>query len=132
MSALREIRRVLKPGGLAALRSPDWGGFIIAPETPGLTAAIQHYRDLQTSNGGDVLVGRKLPGLLRAAGFNTNTFSASYECYEPPGLIGEYLAQRLAAAGATREGEALRQWSRHPDAVFAQAWCEILGQRPPD
>lgn len=130
VSALHEIRRVLKPGGLVALRSPDWGGFIIAPETPGLSAAIQRYTDIQASNGGDTRVGRKFPGLLRSAGLKTKTFSASYECYESPSLIGEYLAQRLAAADATNEAGALRQWSRHPDAIFAQAWCEIIGTSP--
>ena len=132
LAALGEIRRVLKPGGLAAMRSPDWGGFMLAPETPGLDNAIQQYTNLQTGNGGDVRVGRKLPSLLRKAGFNIKQFSASYECYDPPALIGEYLAQRLAAAGAIVEAETLRQWSVHPDAVFAQAWCEIVGNRPTD
>jgi ubiquinone/menaquinone biosynthesis C-methylase UbiE len=30
--ALAEAHRVLRPGGHVALRSPDWGGFIIYPE----------------------------------------------------------------------------------------------------
>jgi len=31
LQALVEIRRVLKPGGLVALRSPDWAGFFLLP-----------------------------------------------------------------------------------------------------
>ena len=130
--ALREIRRVLKPGGLIALRSPDWSGFIVAPETAELQNAILRYTDLQTSNGGDIHVGGKFPALLRAAGLKTSAFSASYECYEPPRLITEYLGQRLEAANLTNEAEALRQWSLNPDAIFAQAWCEIIGTRTMD
>lgn len=128
-AALAELHRVLAPGGLIALRSPDWGGFIVAPATDGLQTAISRYMEIQTANGGDVHVGRKFPGLLRSAGFQSCSFSATYECYQSPPFIGEYLALRLAASGAQAEAEALREWSRHPDAVFAQAWCEILGTR---
>ena len=127
VQALREIRRILKPDGLVALRSPDWVGFIVEPETPELQNAILRYTDLQTRNGGDIHVGGKFPRLLRTAGLKTKAFSASYECYDPPQLIAEYLAQRLEAADLPKEAEALREWSRHPDAIFAQAWCEIIG-----
>ncbi|MBW4652060.1 MAG: methyltransferase domain-containing protein [Kaiparowitsia implicata GSE-PSE-MK54-09C] len=122
---LKEIFRVLAPGGLAAIRSPDWGGFIVVPDTPSLQSAIQHYAELQTANGGDIHIGRKLPGLLRAAGFEALNFSATYDCSLSPMIIAEYLALPLVAS----DGEALREWGRHPDAVFAQAWCEILGSR---
>jgi len=128
-AALAELHRVLAPGGLVALRSPDWGGFIVAPDTAGLQSAINRYMEIQTANGGDVYAGRKFPGLLRSAGFAARSFSATYECYQSPPFIGEYLALRLATAGAHAEAEALREWSRHPDAIFAQAWCEILGTR---
>lgn len=128
-AALAELHRVLTPGGLIALRSPDWGGFIVAPDTDGLDSAIHRYMEIQTANGGDVHIGRKFPGLLRSAGFQSLTFSATYECYQSPPFIGEYLALRLAASGAQDEAAALREWSRHPDAVFAQAWCEIIGVR---
>lgn len=128
-AALAELHRVLSPGGLVALRSPDWGGFIVAPETDDLQLAIHRYMEIQTANGGDVYVGRKFPGLLRSAGFASRSFSATYECYQSAPFIGEYLALRLASSNAHAEAEALRDWSRHPDAVFAQAWCEVIGTR---
>jgi SAM-dependent methyltransferase len=125
--ALAELRRVLVPGGLVALRSPDWGGFIVGPETADLGAAVEAYTELQTVNGGDARVGRKFKGLLRSAGFAVRRFSATYEVYESAPVIGEYLALRLEAGGLTEAATAFRQWSAHPDAVFAQAWCEIVG-----
>ncbi|HKX61377.1 MAG TPA: class I SAM-dependent methyltransferase, partial [Verrucomicrobiae bacterium] len=89
MTALSEIRRVLTRGGLIALRSPDWGGFLLAPESDELLAAISCYQELQVQSGGDVHAGRKLKAWLRQAGFNALEFSASYECYASLESIGE-------------------------------------------
>ncbi|MBE9079081.1 methyltransferase domain-containing protein [Romeria aff. gracilis LEGE 07310] len=124
-AALSEVFRVLVPGGIAAIRSPDWGGFLVSPDVPGLEAAIDSYAKIQVANGGDVFVGRKLPGLLRSAGFDLLRFSATYDCCQSPQLIAEYLALKLPDA----EANTLRLWSQQPDAVFAQAWCEILGTK---
>jgi SAM-dependent methyltransferase len=124
--ALAEMLRVLEPGGLVAIRSPDWGGFIVGPEMPGLQAAIDSYANLQLANGGDTHIGRKLPRLLRTSGFDTVRFSATYDCSQSPSLIADVMALKLGDADA----KALRSWSVDPDAFFAQAWCEVLGTKP--
>lgn len=123
--ALAEMLRVLEPGGLVAIRSPDWGGFIVGPEIPGLQAAIENYANLQIANGGDTRIGRKLPRLLRTSGCDTVRFSATYDCSQSPSIIADVIALKLGDADAT----ALRSWSNDPDAFFAQSWCEVLGTK---
>ncbi len=70
VQAMKEFHRVLKPGGIVGVCSPDWGGFILAPPSEALSAAVKAYTDLQTRNGGDVQVGRKLSLYLAEAGFS--------------------------------------------------------------
>ncbi len=125
----REIERVLKPKGFFAVRSPDWGGFLLYPYPPMIEHAIQAYQKLQRAHGGDTQAGRKLPAILRAAGFVRVRASASYEIYDDPGRIAEYLAQQLdrTAIVETTEAAALRRWCTDPDALFAQAWVEAVG-----
>ncbi len=127
--ALAEFHRVLKPGGVLGVCSPDWGGFLLAPPSPALTAAIDAYVALQKRNGGDVHVGRKLGAHLAGAGFRAIAMSARYECYPSLGFIGEYLALQLAQAGHTPEAATLRAWSRSEGGMFAQAWVAALGTK---
>jgi SAM-dependent methyltransferase len=65
-ATIREIRRILSPGGVLAAIEPDYGGLIEHP--PEIAC-----RDLWIAGlvraGADPLVGRKLPSLLAAAGF---------------------------------------------------------------
>jgi SAM-dependent methyltransferase len=64
---LKEIKRVLKPGGtLLAACEPDYGGRVVHPEEAELKDDL--IRAL-TAQGADPMVGRKLPGLFRGAGF---------------------------------------------------------------
>jgi ubiquinone/menaquinone biosynthesis C-methylase UbiE len=129
-TAAREIARVLKPGGFAALRSPDWGGFLLHPYPPQVECAIRLYESIQRGNGGDTHAGRKLAAILRAAGFVRIKPTASYEIYENPKRIADYLAlqlDRIGHAEAKTAASVLRDWSIHPDAMFAQAWVEAVG-----
>lgn len=140
--ALREIRRVLKAGGVAGVCSPDWGGFLMAPSTPVLERAVAFYKEIQERNGGDPYVGRRLGALALEAGFSRIKLTASYECYEDLRAIAELLARRievsptiegtatLERADASQIAEmarALRTWSAHPDAFFAQTWVAAVG-----
>ena len=141
-AALGQIRRVLKPGGTVALRSPDWGGFLFWPGNPRLEAAIEYYKMLQNGNGGDVYAGRKLKALLAASGFQNVCASATYESVQPLEVITEFIAQRIeesAAKNAAIErgwitvsklqesAAALRELQHQPGGFFAIAWCEVLG-----
>ena len=117
-----EFHRVLKPEGSLGVCSPDWGGFLIAPPSAQLTAAIDEYKNLQIANGGDVYVGRKLSRLLDDTGFEDTAMHARYEVYESLELIGEYLAIQLEDAGETAHASTLRRWTAGPNGMFAQAW----------
>lgn len=127
--ALREWARVLKPGGIIGLCSPDWGGFILSPPSDELSSAIRAYMALQTQNGGDVHAGRKLGGHLTAAGFLSPCLSAHYECYPSLPLIAEYLAVQLSRVGEWRSAETLRAWSRDATGLFAQAWVSAVARK---
>lgn len=127
LRALGEIRRVLKAGGFVALRSPDWGGFVLHPWSEQIASALADYQALQRANGGDVHAGCKLSGWLRAAGFQRVHPSAAYEIYPDTTLIAEYLAEQLDAKGKHDSAAILRSWAKEPDAMFAQAWFEAVG-----
>lgn len=127
---LREIHGPLRSGGHVALRSPDWGGFLFYPESEACSKAMAAYEALQRRNGGDSHAGRKLAAWLGEAGLSQSRFSASFEIYPSAGLIADYLARQLEATGADSHARSLREWAQAPHAVFAQAWCEAIAQKP--
>lgn len=127
--ATSEMYRVLKPGGVIGLCSPDWGGFVLAPPSNELGEAIKAYTSLQTRNGGDIQAGRKLGVYLKECGFKNIQVSARYECYESLHIIGEYLALQLEKQGEMLHAATLRQWSQSEDGMFAQCWVSCVGHK---
>jgi ubiquinone/menaquinone biosynthesis C-methylase UbiE len=141
--ALKQMKRVLKPGGLIAIRNDDTGGMLIAPPdlllVQGwalLTAVVDH-------NGGNSRGAKNSRAWLREAGFAHTEASASYECYGTPAEIAWWsdlcisvlrtLEPRFTELGLAepetveRIYAAWHTWGNHPDAFYAKAWCEALG-----
>jgi SAM-dependent methyltransferase len=129
LGAWREIRRILKPGGIIGLRSPDWGGFVLHPWDSRVASALNDYQRIQRTNGGDVFAGRKLAAWLRQAEYVGVEASASYEIYPDPSLIADYLALQLESRKLRRSATILRNWAQNDDALFAQSWFEATGQK---
>jgi len=128
--AMREFLRVLKPGGMVGVATPDWGGFLYGPSSPPLVAAVKAYEALQVRNGGDVNVGRKLSQYAVDAGFEKVKQSARYENFEPISIITDLLAAKLELDGQSKHAQVLRDWERTPHAMFAEAWVACVGFRP--
>ena len=144
----REVRRVLKHGGVVGARHADFGGFLLEPAKPPLDRFIPLFEQLMIHNGGDPMAGRHQPRWLREAGFDQLAVSASYDCWTSTPeetrrntcflaeLVGKSaFASQLIEAGIadsatlTRMSESFIAWGRHPHAFAAEAWGEAVARK---
>ena len=148
VSALGEVRRVLKPGGVAGTRHADFGGFLLEPAEPPLDRFVPLFERLMIHNGGDPMAGRHQLRWLRKAGFEQLAVSASYDCWTGTPtetrrnacflakLVGESaFASQLMEAGIAdsatlaRMSESFIAWGHHPHAFAAEAWGEAVARK---
>lgn len=144
VQALREMRRVCRPGGIVAVRDSDYAAMTWYPHSPGLTDWLDLYRHVARDNGGEPDAGRHLKAWARAAGFTDITATASAWCFASEeerswwsGLwadrtLAPSYAERAVASGhadearLTAASEAWRAWGREQDAWFAVLHGELL------
>lgn len=148
IAALVEARRVLRPGGLLAVRDSDYGAFIWSPPDPRLDRWMQLYHHVTQHNGAQADAGRWLPAWVAQAGFADIRTSSSNWTFADPELRawwGSLWAERVAASsfaeqavdyGLSTEAEladlatAFEEWSADPDALFVVVHVEVLAVKP--
>lgn len=149
-AALREMRRVLRPGGLVAVFDARVGRTLWTPRTPGLARLLEWEERVLRHQGAAVDHAEDLPARLREAGFvdaSQGVFDFQVEgSSAAEGLIDYFRARFLAPAVLqTLRGEgwaddaaveaALAEvpaWAARPDARFGEESVWALGRVPND
>lgn len=127
VKALTEFHRVTRPGGFAAVCSPDWDNFELSPLPASVQQAISAYRRLQETNGGNTSAGAYLGQWLSDAGYLPLSADVWVEEYDTAKSIGEYLAVQLEAGNEAIHAKSLREWAADSKATFRQVWKYATG-----
>jgi ubiquinone/menaquinone biosynthesis C-methylase UbiE len=144
-AALREMLRVVRPGGLVAVREVDWSTAVYWPHDPWIDRFVATHLRTWYRNGGEPQMGRQLRGLFNGAGVARLEISASVWCYatrDDTVAWGESYADRLLTSPmgeraveygyASRSdvesmAAAFRAWGAHPDAFWVFTHVQALG-----
>ena len=146
VDAAREMQRVLKPGGLAAVRDADYATMTASPHTPEIERWLTLYHAVAGRNEAEADAGRRLPGWLLDAGFHDVTVSATTVLFHERAVVenwGLSWAERVTHSALDTQAveyglatiaeletiaEGWRRWTREPQAFFFYVNVEAIGR----
>ncbi|MEM9202111.1 MAG: methyltransferase domain-containing protein [Actinomycetota bacterium] len=149
VAALREMRRVLKPGGLLAVRDADYGAMTWSPANPELDDWMTIYQAIATEQGSEPNAGRYLLSWVHDAGFVDIDTSVDVWTFATPAdrsWWGDLWADRVEhssfathARAQRRAGDddlariasGWRRWIDAPAGFFACPSTQIIASAPP-
>ncbi|MDP1794216.1 MAG: class I SAM-dependent methyltransferase [Acidimicrobiales bacterium] len=147
VAALREWKRVLKPGGIVAARDSIYSSKNWFPKDPMLDRWLALYHQLTDRNNAEDDAGVYLPHWAAEAGFGDVTYSGSMWAYADPasrewwgGLWADRaryssFATQSIEYGLTTADEleeiaaAWLRWAAHPSSSFVVVHGEIIARR---
>jgi ubiquinone/menaquinone biosynthesis C-methylase UbiE len=147
VAALAEMRRVLRAGGVLAVRDSDYAAFAWAPLDPALLRWNELYHQVTARNGAEADAGRFLFGWVQAAGFTDVRVTSSTWTFAQPeerqwwgglwadriehsAFAQQALDYRLSEPGELRSlALAWRRWADAPDGCFIVPHVEALARR---
>jgi SAM-dependent methyltransferase len=146
LRALRVLRRMLKPGGVACVSDDDWSTRVFSPADPLMQRLWELATRLVEHNGASPFYARHLRGLMLEAGFArteghaiaADHYGTSAETRHFARLTDSLLRNPAVWASAIREGwtdeaelarirAAILAWGERPDAFVAWMYCAAVG-----
>ena len=141
---VREMTRVLKPGGIIALKEFDHGGDMVWPMTPLIEKSIEHYHAIRAHNGHEAHGGRRLKAFIADNGCRVDYINGYFDQQRTTDelipyiernnrLFREVLGPQYYELGWTTPEEmedTIEEWrrfARDPGAVYLAAWVEAIG-----
>ena len=143
--ALKEIRRVLKPGAVTVIINTDWGDPLISPESDDIRRFFELFEAGFNRYGGSLNRGRHLRLMMREAGLDVTEFQAYYGSSGTPVTIqytvGEYISwmknfrifdEAVSLGDVDRSTldkmeENMLKWADNPEAFIAVGRCTAIG-----
>ena len=147
VGALEQMHRVLRRGGILAVRDSDYRSFIWSPPFPALDRWLELHHQVTSRNGADCDAGRSILHWVREAGFRDATYTTSTWTFADPTsrqwwsrtwagrVVNSAFATQAIEYDLTDEDElaeiatAWHDWAASPDAIFVLVHGEVIARR---